>query len=246
LSFIPSAALGPLHVFFELLGYLAGTVLYLRARRKSGDFLPDSLRSTAVCAAFVGAALGSRLLACLEHPESFRWSALFLFDGRRTILGGILGGWIAVEAVKLRYNIHCRTGDLFVTPLIVGLIVGRIGCFVAGVADNTFGSPTTLPWGIDFGDGLARHPLPLYEILFLLFYLLLAREVAWPLLNGDRFRLFVFSYFSLRFGLEFLQDSPRLLGLDALQWACLAGLLWSAPTVLGIVRRYPHPATGTS
>ncbi|HEY4960220.1 MAG TPA: prolipoprotein diacylglyceryl transferase family protein [Candidatus Limnocylindrales bacterium] len=244
--FIPSMARGPLHVIFELLGYLAGSLLYIRARQRSGDFLPDSLRSTIVCAAFVGAALGSRLLACLEHPQIFRWHALFLLDGGRTIVGGVLGGWIAVEAVKHKYRIQSRTGDLFVTPLIVGLILGRIGCFFAGTADDTFGRPTTLPWGIDFGDGLARHPLQLYEILFLLAYILLSRELAWPPVNGDRFRLFVFSYFSLRFGLEFMQDSPRLLGLDALQWACLAGALWCAPTVLDIIRRVPHRLPETS
>lgn len=233
-------------MLFELLGYLAGALLYVRARHRSGDFLPDNLRSTVVCAAFVGAAVGSRLLACLEHPQTFRWSALLLLDGGRTIVGGILGGWIAVEFAKRRYSVHSRTGDLFVTPLIVGLICGRIGCFFAGRADNTIGRPTTLPWGIDFGDGLARHPLQLYEILFLLAYILVSREHSWPLANGDRFRLFVLSYFSLRFGLEFLQDSPRLLGLDALQWACLVGVLWCAPTVLGIVRRVPHPAPETS
>ena len=224
-------------MLFELLGYAAGALLYMRARRKSGDLLPDNVRGTVICAAFVGAALGSRLLALLEHPQSLSWRSLLLLDGGRTIVGGILGGWIAVEIVKRSQNIRTRTGDLFVTPLIVGLILGRIGCFLAGTLDDTFGRATTLPWGIDFGDGFARHPLQLYEIAFLLLYLLLSQELSWPLITGDRFRLFVFSYFTLRFGLEFLQDSPRLAGLDALQWASLAGMLWSAPTILAIVRR---------
>jgi len=237
LAFIPQAARAPLHVLFELLGYAAGALLYVRARRTAGDHIPDPMRSSVICAAFVGAALGSRLVALLEHPQSFHWTSLLLLDGGRTIVGGILGGWVAVEFMKRHHDIRSRTGDLFVTPLIVGLILGRIGCFLAGTADDTFGGPTTLPWGVDFGDGLARHPLQLYEIVFLLFYLLLSRELSWPLINGDRFRLFVFSYFSLRFALEFLQESPRLLALDALQWASLAGMLWSLPTVLAILRR---------
>jgi prolipoprotein diacylglyceryltransferase len=224
-------------VLFELLGYAAGALLYMRARRKHGDLLPDNVRGTVICAAFVGAALGSRLLALLEHPQSLSWRSLLLLDGGRTIVGGILGGWIAVEIVKRSQSVRTRTGDLFVTPLIVGIILGRVGCFLAGTLDDTFGRATSLPWGMDFGDGLARHPLQLYEIAFLLLYLLLSQELSWPLINGDRFRLFVFSYFTLRFGLEFLQDSPRLAGLDALQWAALAGMLWCAQTVLGIVRR---------
>lgn len=234
---IPPAARAPLHALFEVLGYAVAAWLYVRARRSQGDLLPDNARSTVVCAAFVGAALGARLLALLEHPQAFHWRSLLLLDGGRTIIGGILGGWIAVEFVKRHYDITTRTGDLFVTPLVVGLIFGRIGCFLAGTADDTFGRATTLPWGIDFGDGLARHPLQLYEIAFLLLYLLVSREFSWPLVTGDRFRLFVFSYFSLRFALEFLQDSPCLAGLDALQWASLAGIVWCAPTVLAIARR---------
>ena len=113
---------------------------------------------------------GARLLALLEHPQTFHWQSLCCWTAGRTIIGGILGGWIAVELVKRRYNIHSRTGELFVTPLAVGLIFGRIGCFLAGTADDTFGRATTLPWGVDFGDGLARHPLQLYEIAFLLLF----------------------------------------------------------------------------
>jgi prolipoprotein diacylglyceryltransferase len=234
---IPLVARAPLHALFELLGYAAAAWLYVRARRTDGDLLPDNARGTVVCAAFVGAALGARLLALLQHPHAIHWQSLVLLDGGRTIIGGILGGWIAVELVKRHYHIHSRTGDLFVTPLAVGLILGRIGCFLAGTADDTFGRTTTLPWGIDFGDGLARHPLQLYEIAFLLLYLLLSHELSWPLVNGDRFRLFVFSYFSLRFALEFLQESPRFAGLGALQWASLAGIVWCTPTVLAIARR---------
>lgn len=246
LAFIPEIARGPLHVFFELAGYAAGALIYLHARRKHGDHLPDAARSTVVCAAFVGAALGARLVALLEHPQTLRWTSLFLLDGGRTIIGGILGGWIAVEIAKRRYNITTRTGDLFVTPLCVGLILGRIGCFLAGPADDTFGRATSLPWGIDFGDGLARHPLQLYEVVFLLAWLILSRELSWPPADGDRFRLFVFSYFSLRFLLEFLQTSPRFAGLDALQWACIAGIVWCAPTVLTVARRRLPEAAGAA
>jgi prolipoprotein diacylglyceryltransferase len=48
-------------------------------------------------------------------------------------------------------------------PLAIGIAVGRLGCFFAGLDDFTYGTPTTLPWGHDFGDGIARHPVQLYE-----------------------------------------------------------------------------------
>ena len=34
--------------------------------------------------------------------------------------------------------------------------------------DNTYGTPTSLPWAINFGDGIPRHPTQLYEVAFLL------------------------------------------------------------------------------
>ena len=90
------------------------------------------------------------------------------FVGGKTIVGGLLGGWIAVEITKRIRGIHSRTGDLFAVPLCIGIAVGRIGCLLAGLADDTYGTPTSLPWAINFGDGIPRHPTQLYEILFLL------------------------------------------------------------------------------
>ena len=42
------------------------------------------------------------------------------------------------------------TGDLFVVPLCVGTAIGRIGCFLSGLEDRTYGTPTSLPWGDRF------------------------------------------------------------------------------------------------
>jgi prolipoprotein diacylglyceryltransferase len=68
-----------------------------------------------------------------------------------------------------------RTGARFALTLAVGIAVGRIGCYFAGMDDFTFETPTTLPWGHDFGDGVARHPVQLYESFamagFAIFYL---------------------------------------------------------------------------
>jgi phosphatidylglycerol---prolipoprotein diacylglyceryl transferase len=53
------------------------------------------------------------------------------------------------------------TGDVFAIPLTVGIAVGRVGCFLTGLADNTHGLPANLPWAIDYGDGIPRHPAQL-------------------------------------------------------------------------------------
>jgi prolipoprotein diacylglyceryltransferase len=57
--------------------------------------------------------------------------------------------------------------------------VGRIGCFLTGLADNTYGTPTGLPWGVDFGDRIHRHPTQLYEIAFLMILI----PLLWHLLE---------------------------------------------------------------
>ena len=71
-----------------------------------------------------------------------------------------------VEIAKRAAGVTASTGDAFVVPLAVGIAIGRMGCFVAGLHDDTYGNATTLPWGVDFGDGVARHPTQLYDIAF--------------------------------------------------------------------------------
>lgn len=57
------------------------------------------------------------------------------------------------------------TGDAFVVPVLVGMIIGRPGYQLSDARDLTYGTPTTLPWGWDYGDGVLRHSTAFYEIL---------------------------------------------------------------------------------
>ena len=159
----PVLALAPhpaLHPAFESLGYASGYTLYKRSRRRHGDILPEPQRWSVIAAAALGALLGSHIRGLLEQaPRTHLHLAQILLPGRgKTIVGGLLGGWLAVELAERLQGIHARTGDLFVLPLCLRIAVGRIGCLLAGLADDTFGSPSTLPWAINFGDGVPRHP----------------------------------------------------------------------------------------
>jgi len=110
------------------------------------------------------------VLAWLESPIEF-WNHRYetaVWIGGKTIVGGLLGAWLAVELAKKKLKISYSTGDLYVFPLIVGMCLGRVGCFLTGLDDHTHGLPTSLPWGVDFGDGIHRHPTQLYEIVFLM------------------------------------------------------------------------------
>jgi phosphatidylglycerol---prolipoprotein diacylglyceryl transferase len=117
-----------------------------------------------------GAALGSKLLFWLEDPQ-LTWQHLHdpaYFLGGKTIVGALVFGLITVELAKRYIGLRESTGDLYAIPLALGIAVGRIGCFLTGLSDNTYGTPTTLPWAVNFGDGIPRHPTQLYEIAFLL------------------------------------------------------------------------------
>lgn len=240
--------LGPLgiapHQPMEMLGAFLGFRLYLRQRRRAGDPLPGERRLVVLAAAIVGAALGSKLLAIAFAPPPTLGGLLdvrLLLAGK-TIVGGLLGGLAATELVKWRIGERTATGDLYAFPLIVGIAIGRVGCFLTGLADDTYGVATSLPWGIDFGDGVRRHPTQLYEIAFLA---LLAAALAWrarrPYPRGDLFKLFMVGYLAWRLAVDFIKPSHvTLAGLNPIQLACIAGLLWYAPhlpRLSGIRRR---------
>ena len=164
--------------------------------------------------------------------------------GGKTIVGGLVGGLIAVEWTKRRIGVTARTGDLFALPLAIGLAVGRVGCFLTGLDDGTFGTATTTWMGIDFGDGIARHPTQLYEIAFLaMLGLVLAASPRAFARSGDRFRLFMIAYLAFRLVIDALKPEPRLaLGLSSIQWACAGMLLYYLPDI----RRWLIPASQTS
>ena len=84
--------------------------------------------------------------------------------GGKTIVGALIFGLISVELMKRYIGVRQSTGDLYAIPLALGIAIGRIGCFLTGLSDNTYGTPTTLPWAVNFGDGIPRHPTQLYEI----------------------------------------------------------------------------------
>jgi phosphatidylglycerol---prolipoprotein diacylglyceryl transferase len=219
------------HPVFETLAYVGGFAVYRWMRGRTGDVIDEPKRWTILAAAAVGALVGSRVLGIAEQwptvmtaVRAGQLMALVMSPGGKTIVGGLLGGWIAVEVVKRLNGIQQRTGDLFAVPLCVGIAIGRVGCLLAGIADDTYGVPTKLPWAVDLGDGVGRHPVQVYEIVFLI---LLAVMISrpWKLREGARFGIFLASYLVWRVGIDFLKPQPLMDGLNLIQWSCLGGLV---------------------
>lgn len=220
-----------LHGILEFLATFIAFRYYLILRRKEGDSVISFNRLVALVGATSGALLGSHLLGACENIPDWIQSTnkLSYFWLNKTMAGGLIGGLIGVEVFKLFVKEKQSTGDLFTFPLILGIIIGRIGCFSVGIYEETYGTPSALPWAMNLGDGLLRHPVTLYEIVFLICLWVTLRLIQKRknLESGMLFKLFMLSYFTFRFLLDFIKPGWRYLGgLGSIQIASLCIIIY--------------------
>ncbi|MBX7186780.1 MAG: prolipoprotein diacylglyceryl transferase [Vicinamibacteria bacterium] len=238
-----------LHLGFEIAAYAVGFSAFLRGRGRIENDLPIAERLVVIAGAVLGAAAGSRAMHLLQVPS---WTLGHLTDPSyvlrgKSIVGGLIGGHAGVELAKKAIGVSRSTGDLFVYPLLLAIGIGRVGCFLAGLTDGTYGSPTSLPWGVDFGDGMPRHPTQIYEILALTAIAMALRMARHRLIHeGSLFRAFMAAYLGFRLLVEFLKPWPGdYLGLSGIQVASLLGVVYYLRAMLkgGKTRARPHSGT---
>jgi prolipoprotein diacylglyceryltransferase len=205
--------------FFNTLGFVLGMGLffYLKRRHKAGA---DSiyLLIGAVLGMFIGA-IGT--MALLSPHDFLRLFPLSLFAGR-TITGAILGAMAGVVIVKRFLGITSRMGNLFAPPAAIAVAIGRLGCLFRGCC---YGKPTNLPWGIDFGDGIMRHPTQAYEVIFMLAMFVFLWANKDRARDGELFYWLGSGYFLFRFVEEFFRVSPAVMGLTVFQWISILGFV---------------------
>jgi prolipoprotein diacylglyceryltransferase len=216
----------PSHLVFDVLAYFAGLAALYRMRLKVVDQVSSLNRQIVLVSAVAGSLFGACFLGMFEDiPGLLTAPSWQYYFQNKSIVGGLIGGLVAVELVKVGIGERHRTGDLFVFPLLLGMIIGRFGCFLTGVVDRTVGIPSTLPWALDQGDGVLRHPTSLYEILFLIVLtvlLLLLQQQEAEVEEGGVFKLFMVGYLLFRLFIEFIKPVQSLvMGLSAIQLACL-------------------------
>jgi len=178
------------------------------------SLLPARQRAAVIAGAILGAAIGAKLPFVIFAGESPFTLHIWIRDGK-TLLSGLAGGYLGVEAAKLMAGIRAKTGDGFAVPLAAAVGVGRLGCFFNGCC--------TAP-GI---------PVPLFEsgfhaaMAFLLWRLELAGRLRWQLL-----KLYLIAYAGFRFVIEFVRTEPRIwVGFTAYQFGAaglgvLMAMLW--------------------
>ena len=236
------------HALFDVLSYLiGGQVFWWMRRRAPAPSVPFEKMMWVLVGMAGGAMLGAKLLAYAESWPVF-WAGrgtLATWMSGKTIAGGLIGGWIGVEVAKRWVCLKESTGDGVVFAVAAGIAVGRFGCYLTGLADNTYGIASSLPWAVNFGDGIPRHPTQLYESLFVTLLMWILWRMRRPQMpQGAIFRAFMATYLLFRFGVEFLKPRDlRIAGLSPIQLASLIVAALSAISLWELLRAAaPEPA----
>ncbi|MBB4428648.1 prolipoprotein diacylglyceryltransferase [Bradyrhizobium sp. CIR48] len=197
-----------LHTIFDVLAWLAAAAAVYWLSRQRLQFPAHSFQLPYVAALVFGAGLGAYLFGSVNLWLSGQSGIA------RSVEGALAGGIVAIELYKWSAGIALRTGARFALPLALGIAIGRLGCYFAGLDDFTYGTPTALPWAHDFGDNILRHPVQLYEsaamaVFALLYVLAVVNRNAFVITNG--FYLVLVYYGAQRFLWEFLKPYGTLI-----------------------------------
>ena len=100
--------------------------------------------------------LGGRIFYLTQYWDQFAsdnlvttlGAALNLTQGGLVVYGAFIGGFLAFVAFTIKYKLpFLALADLAVPSLMVGLALGRVGCFMNGCC---YGGPTEHAWGVRF------------------------------------------------------------------------------------------------
>jgi phosphatidylglycerol---prolipoprotein diacylglyceryl transferase len=216
----------PAYPFFVTVGLVVGLSIYAYESRRKRSLNENGI--FIAVGSLTGGILGAKLL---ELVLNYKIVVANIADpgiwlSGRTIVGGLIGGTIGAMLTKRVLGIKERRGNLFAPAVAMGVAIGRMGSFFRGCC---YGKPTVLPWGVDFGDGIARHPTQLYESLFMLVmftYLerVKDREDVRP---GQLFKTLMVSYFIFRFLVEFIRVEPVVfVGMTSFQIISVGVILY--------------------
>ncbi|MGV0919635.1 prolipoprotein diacylglyceryl transferase [Empedobacter falsenii] len=220
-----------IHPILESVGIFIAMRYYAFLRKRNKSSLTTIQSFSIIIGALIGALLGSKIIGTLENPQALldAKNQFLYFWTSNTIVGGLTFGLIGVEITKKIIGRKESTGDLIVFPLILAMIIGRIGCFLTGIYEQTYGIETTSIFGMNLGDGLMRHPVSLYEIVYLLLLWIvlkiIQKKYIYP--SGYLFQVFMLAYFLFRFCLDFIKPiHPLFLGLSSIQLTCVCVIIY--------------------
>lgn len=184
--------------------------------------VPERVRRGVRVWALGGAVIGAHLLElpadllgwAAPSPQALAHPGAGTMILGRTVLGGLLGGWLAVEWKKHRLGFVGATGDGFAMPLALGLTFGRLGCTLTGCCQGRV-LPDGAPWAFvpRLDGGPPRFPASLIEAYFhALCAAVLLVMARLDVLRGRHLALYLSLYAALRFVLEMERENLPILG----------------------------------
>jgi phosphatidylglycerol---prolipoprotein diacylglyceryl transferase len=218
------------HLVFDALAWATGMAAGVAFYRWRLREVTAQVARVADGGYFASLAVGAIAGAYLSGSFTFWGQGVFALA--HSVAGALAGAIIGVELYKLARGIRMSTGVVFVGPFAAGVAVGRWGCLFAGLPDQTFGVASSLPWAVDLGDGIGRHPAQVYESVamaafFAAFAVGLQRRAPWAMRHG--FYWLAIAYGAQRFVWEFLKPYPTLIGpLNHFHLMCLALIAYGA------------------
>ena len=213
-----------------LAGIIVSIVFWSRLARRDERLV--LIYISALVSAFIGAKLV--YLASegwLHWSDSDRW--VVLATGK-SITGALLGGYCGVIIAKRLLGYTAATGDWFAIIVPIGVMLGRIGCFLNGCCLGRVCQPSW--YTIADVHGVQRWPSVPVEFLFNAIILGVILMLRWGrIAPGQLFHIYLIAYGLFRFFHEFLRDTPTIIGpFSGYQFAALAV---AAVGVIGYIQR---------
>jgi phosphatidylglycerol:prolipoprotein diacylglycerol transferase len=236
------------HGVFAVLGILAGARLGLWLLSKDG--IDVSRGADGVAWMVVVGLIGARLLYVWENFKLFsgQLGRIFLItEGGISQWGGLFGAMVGayIWARRNAYS-YAKIIDAGGAATMIGLAIGRIGDVING---EHHGTPTTLPWGVEYVNadtlgqpGLVVHPEVAYEMLLTLVILgaLLPfhQRLKAKLPAGVLGLIYLGLYGAGRFFLSYLRTDPAVFaGLRQAQLASLLMVVIAVVVIPTLIRR---------
>lgn len=203
------------------LAFLVGLFLAVKEAKKKGINLKHIYNISFY--AILGGLIGSRLYFILTNPNFFISNPLEIFQiwkGGLVFFGGLLGAIIFISIyIKKNKLDFWKFADLFSIPLVVGHIIGRIGCILGD--GGHVGKLTTMPWGVLVNNEV-RHLTAAYSTIGLLIILgILIFLKRRRLKKGVLFLSYIILYSIMRFIIEIFKLEQTYLGLTLTQYICI-------------------------
>ncbi len=214
-------------------------VLWLSTKLAEKRKIDKNMILDAAIWTIIGVIVGARFVYVFVYNPMYYLHHLaeipVLWEGGIAFHGGLLGAIIGLFLFCKKRKMHFYDiADIFLVALPIALALGRVANFING---ELVGRVANVPWAVDFGDGLPRHPSQLYESFknFVLFFIMFSASKIKNLKRGTLFWLFVLLYGLFRFMIEFFRaPDPQLgfiiFGLTMGQLFCsamvIAALTW--------------------